>query len=138
MTDHRDVIEAFLDNEPVGAADLSAALDDADAREHFVEVLVLRGLVSDAGGPRQMTDGVSRAAEATGFRRRTAIWLAAAAALVVVGTTGGYLAGRLGFGVARQADTPVAAEAPATSAPAPTHVIRLENGVNWNERSGGN
>jgi len=27
---------------------------------------------------------------------------------------------------------------PASTAPAPTHIFRIENGVNWNERSEGN
>ena len=48
MTDHRDVVEAFLDREPVEAAALERALAHADGREYFIDLLVLRGLVGNA------------------------------------------------------------------------------------------
>jgi len=60
------------------------------------------------------------------------------AALIVAGVGIGYLAGRgteLRESGAHIDQT--AADAPAI-APAPTHVIRMENGVIWNERAGGN
>jgi hypothetical protein len=140
MTDHRDVVAAFLDHEPVEAPALERALADPQGREYFMDLLVLRGLVAGAA-VRVVIDGAgglqpagSKAHNRSG--RRSAFWLAAAAALVAVGTTGGYLAGRV---VDRQHEIPkVEQGAGAPAAPAPTHVIRLENGVTWNEKSGGN
>ena len=129
MTDHRDVVEAFLDREPVEAAALEQALADADSREYFIDLLVLRGLVGNA--PIAADPPTPRLR-----RGQSALWLAAAAALVAVGTTGGYVAGRVND---RPSASPRVEQAPtAPAAPTPTHVIRLENGVTWNEKSGGN
>ena len=72
------------------------------------------------------------------------LWLAAA--LVTVCVTAGFMAGRLSWPGTSNSDrspasvtvTPAAAPASRTNAPAPTHVIRMERGVDWNERSGGN
>ena len=138
MIDHKDVLAAFLDDEPVEASALSAALADADAREHFIDLLVLRGLVGDAAQPRLVAGDATRAHVAPAARRHTTAWLAAAAALVIAGTAAGYLTGRSGLSAAPPIATPLAGVVATSSAPAPTHVIRLENGVNWNERSGGN
>ena len=129
MTDHRDVVEAFLDREPVEAAALERALAHADGREYFIDLLVLRGLVGNAP--------VAAAPPSPRLRRGHSVWwLAAAAALVAVGTTGGYLAGRVTDRPSVSSRVEQAGITPA--APAPTHVIRLENGVTWNEKSGGN
>jgi hypothetical protein len=133
MTDHRDVVAAFLDREPVEAAALERALADNDAREYFIDLLVLRGLIGNAPLPVVLESG-SRAE--AGGQRRSVWWLAAAAALVAVGTTGGYMAGR--NTTTRAEPNRVSQSASETGAPAPTHVIRLENGVTWNERAGGN
>jgi hypothetical protein len=128
MTDHRDVVEAFLDKEPVEAAALERALADGEAREYFIDLIVLRGLVGNAPIVAQPHQADRRG--------HSVWWLAAAAALVAVGTTGGYLAGR----VTDRPSVPSRVEQVGTTpaAPAPTHVIRLENGVTWNEKSGGN
>ena len=134
MTDHLDIVAAFLDHEPVEAAALERALADATGRAYLIDLLVLRGLVAKPAARLAPADR-----PATGERkntRRSALWLAAAA-LVAVGTTGGYVAGRV---VDRQQQQGLRVEQTASSpaAPAPTHVIRLENGVTWNEKSGGN
>jgi len=145
MTDHRDVVEAFLDREPVEAAALERALADADGREYFIDLLVLRGLVGNVAADAQPSAGLWRAKPvAVGppsprplrGDRHSAWWLAAAAALVAVGTTGGYVAGRVNDRPSASSRVEQTPSAPA--APAPTHVIRLENGVTWNEKSGGN
>lgn len=147
MTDHFDAVATFVDNEPVGAPDLAAALDDPSAREYFIDLLVLRGLIGDAqvaGGFHRSTGsrwpGFDHGQPATGSARR-GLWLTAAAALVTVGLAG-FLAGRTITGPLAPVDahlTSGAAEpGTTTSAPAPTHVIRMEKGVDWNERSGGN
>ena len=134
MTDHRDVVAAFLDHEAVEAPALERALADAGGREYFIDLLVLRGFVGDPAvrlAPAERIPSTERRVD-----RRSAWWLAAAAMLVAMGTTGGYVAGRV---VDRQRQVSrVEHEIAAPAAPAPTHVIRLENGVTWNEKSGGN
>ena len=140
MTDHRDVIAAFVDNEPVGAAELGEALASADGREYLIDVLVLRGLVGDVRP--SVAPGLQPRASSERGRGR-GLWLTAAAAVLVAGVTGGFFAGR-GTLTNDGPVNPTAATAvmPAGSgtsaAPAPTHVIRMEKGVDWNERSGGN
>ncbi|HSC25749.1 MAG TPA: hypothetical protein VLD67_00660 [Vicinamibacterales bacterium] len=126
------IVESFLDGERVAGDALEAALADPTAREHFVDLLVLREAIGTVGrmAPLPMT----RPAHHAGRRR----WLAAAAA-VVVSMTAGYLAGQ------QVAEPPLAAatveaiihasEAPA--APPPTRVISLEPGVNWTDRQEG-
>ena len=138
MTDHRDIVAAFLDHEPVDAAALDRALADANGREYLIDLLVLRGLVANPAarlGPIDRPAASERARE-RGTGRRSALWLAAAAALVVVGTTGGYVAGRVVYRQHQVSQAQPRVSGPA--APAPTHVIRLENGVTWSEKSGGN
>jgi hypothetical protein len=142
MTDHRDIVEAFLDRESVEAPALEAALADPAGREYFMDLLVLRGLIGNAALP-VVAETASRIEARTGFSnnvgspRRSAWWLAAAAVLVVIGTAGGYFAGKGN----RAPDAPqvqAPREQTGPGAPRPTHVIRLENGVTWNEKSGGN
>lgn len=148
MTDHFEAIAAFVDNEPVGAPELAAALGEPAAREYFIDLLVLRGLVGDAHaagglqpGGRAMRGQVARGPQPAGRSTHRGLWLTAAAALVTVGLAG-FLAGRTMTGPAASVDARVAGGAAepgtTTSAPAPTHVIRMEKGVDWNERSGGN
>jgi hypothetical protein len=104
------VVEALLDGEPVTASDLRAALADPAAREHLVDLLVLRAAVGLAG--------TAVPSAATGARRGGRLrWLAAAAALVL-SLSAGYLAGQ-------------------RFAPAPTRVIVLTPGVNWMDRQEG-
>jgi hypothetical protein len=146
MTNHEDVISAFVDNEPVGAEDLATALAEPDGRAYLIDLLVLRGLVSD-GLPDALKPGgaISRTQPAANRRSKSAFWLPmAAAALVTVGLGAGFVAGRV---LDRRAPvpspTPVSTgleptQTAAPSAPAPTHVIHMEKGVDWNERSGGN
>jgi hypothetical protein len=143
MNDRLDVIAAFADGEPVAASDLSAALAHEDARAYLIDVLALRGLVTDAKPHAPVVGGLQPAVQR---RRWSPLRIAAAAALIVVGVAAGFTVGRQtavsggreGNG-GREAGTvsavPTAASAPA--APAPTHVFRIENGVNWNERAGG-
>ena len=136
MTDHHDVIGAFVDNEPIEAEDLAAALATPDGRDYLIDLLVLRGLVADGGSRLTRSAIVPKKASRYGF------WLPAiAAALITIGVGAGFVAGRLLSNRATPA-APVSDAAdlsmPAVVAPAPTHVIRMETGVNWNERSGGN
>jgi len=142
MTNHHDVIGAFVDNEPVGAEELAAALALPDGRDYLIDLLVLRGLVTD-GLPEALKPGVTigRPQPAGARGSKSAFWLPiAAAALVTVGMGAGFIAGRV---LDRRAPvvTPPSVFEPSTapsSAPAPTHIIHMEKGVDWNERSGGN
>ena len=133
--DYRDVIAAFADQEPVDVDALSTALANEDAREYFIDILLLRGMV-----------GGAETAEPKKTRKSRTSWLAAAA-FVTIGLGAGFMAARATINrttdqVASSEGAAAASPAPATGdsaapAPAPTHVIRLENGVEWNERSGG-
>lgn len=135
MTDHHEIIAAFVDNEAVGAEDLAAALAAPAGRDYLIDLLILRGIVGGATNARP-------AGSSAGSSWRTGLWLTAAAACLAVGVAGGFFAGRGTFGEPRATDVRVAngTVAPGTTmtAPAPTHVIRMERGVDWNERSGGN
>jgi hypothetical protein len=52
MTDNLDVIAAFADGEHVEADALKAALANEAGRDYLVDVLALRGLVSEAPAAR--------------------------------------------------------------------------------------
>ena len=144
MTDHQDVIAAFVDNEPVGAEDLAEALVADEGRAYLIDLLVLRGLVGD--GLVRHREYVAPGLQPRGLPGRPkyqGFWLTAAAALLVAGVTGGFFAGRRTLdGGSALVPSPAPIVTPAGSstspAPAPTHVIRMEKGVDWNERSGGN
>jgi hypothetical protein len=132
MTESQDVIAAFADGELVEPARLLAALAEASGREHLVDLLVLRGLMGGSPNVRPVL-GTAPAAPARGVR------YLAMAALVGIAVAGGFVAGQQRATPAPAGKAPAAlAPATAPSAPAPTRVIRLENGVNWNERVGGN
>jgi hypothetical protein len=128
MSEIHECIAAFADGEPVDPARLERALAEAEGRAYLIDLLVLRGLYARRD-----------ALPASDSRARNARlgWLSAVAALVVVSVLGGYVAGRQSGN-----RTPAAPVGPLTAqsevtAPAPTQVIRLEPGVDWNERGGG-
>ena len=133
MTDRLDVVAAFADGELVAGDELEAALADPSGRAYLIDVLALRGLIEERR--------VVAVTPVIGGRQPAAkrmSSLLSIAALVIAGVAGGYIAGRQQNPVTtavRDAGTASAAVAPA---PAPTHVIRMENGVNWNEKAGGN
>ena len=128
--DVTEIVETFVDGEAVEPADLMAALSEPDGRQLLVDLLVLRGLVLGHDAPRT-------AAVATAAAPKTSRWrlLSMAAGLAAVSIASGYVAGT------RRAPRPAAVaevSQPAQTAPAPTTVIRLSNGVDWTERAGGN
>ena len=143
MNDGFDVIAAFADGELVNGDELDAALADAGGRAYLIDVLALRGLVSEGRVAPASIPGrqVPRSSGGLGLSQvgSKARLLVAVAALVIAGVAGGYFAGRAATAstMSSGAETSAAAVAPA-AAPVPTHVIRIENGVNWNERAGGN
>jgi hypothetical protein len=138
MTDHLDVIAAFADGEHVEGDALKAALADEAGRDYLVDLLALRGLVSEAPA--------SRAAAIEPPRRSPAWRLLPIAALLVAGVSGGIAIGRQTTGSITPEPAPPAPVVTAQAippelripAPAPTRVIKLETGTSWNERSGGN
>jgi hypothetical protein len=134
LNDHHQLIEAFADGEPVDPTALADALASRDAREHLADVLTLRGLVG--GHTATWTPVVVEAHPVARGR-----WLAAIAATLVAGLIGGFAAGRQS-GPAATAAPPVAitsSDPTPGAVPVPTHIIRLEPGVDWSERgTGGN
>lgn len=126
MSDMQDVINAFIDGEPVEAEALDRALAVEAGRSYLIDLLALRGLVEKPA--RQ-----SLPVRAASPQRKTglAFW-AGVAALVAIGVAGGYVSGRT---VDRTNEIRIVE---VREAPAPTHVIRMESGINWNERTGGN
>ena len=84
MNERFEIIDALVDDEPVDAAALKAALTDPAGRDYLVDAWTLRGLVQDElaveAAPAPATSGRSRA------------WLVAAA-LAGVCLVGGYLTG---------------------------------------------
>ena len=123
-----DVIEAFADGEAVDPSALKAALADAAGRDHLIDVLALRALV---GGDAMTRPTVAPTAARATTSRAWARWIPLAAGIALIGGITGYVAG------ARTNGTPVAAESTVT-APPPTQVIQLRNGVDWTEHAGGN
>jgi len=124
------VIEAFLDGESVSRGDVGEALANAEAREHFLDLVALRGGVA-AMGPSTWT-APERAS--TWSTRR---WWAAAA-VVVFSIATGFIAGqRTVDASAAVAVETVVEQSGGLVAPKPTHTITLQPGVNWTESKGG-
>ena len=140
--DVTEVVETFVDGEAVEPAELMAALSEPEGRQLLVDLLVLRGLVLGHDAPRHLS--VAAAAPQKAGRWRL---LSMAAGLAAVSIASGYVVGMRNApraaAVVRLSPGPAAvratSDAAATaSAPAPTQVIRLSNGVDWTERAGGN
>jgi negative regulator of sigma E activity len=136
MDDH-EAIAALVDGERVDAESLKHALSQADGRDYLIDLLALRELVAERGAAS------SASASAAVPRAPRVGRLAAAAAIVLATALGGYFVGTRSVSpVSGPAGTlmPVASapDAARTSAPAPTRVIRLQPGVDWQERKGGN
>ena len=124
------VIEAFLDGEAVSRGDVAEALADAEAREHFLDLVALRGGVA-AMGPSTWS-----------APERTPVWSTrrwwAAAAVVVFSVAIGFIAGqRTVDASAAVAVETVVPQSRGVVAPKPTHTITLQPGVNWTESTGG-
>jgi len=140
--DVTEVVETFVDGEAVEPAELVAALAEPEGRQLLVDLLVLRGLVLGHDAPRHLA--VAAAAPQKMSRWRL---LSMAAGLAAVSIASGYVVGTRN---ASRSEA-VAAVSPASTAarggsqaanpataPVPTQVIRLSNGVDWTERAGGN
>jgi hypothetical protein len=126
------VIAAFVDGESVNTSCLKEALNSPDAREYFVDLLALRASVRPTAQPefnRPRTRGTFG---------RTSRWIAAG---LMLGSLGGYLVGqhRAEQRFAQEfALSPLAIDlSQPSAAPAPTQIIRLEPGRNWETKTGG-
>jgi hypothetical protein len=123
------VLEAFLDGETIERKALIEAFEDAGAREHFVDLLVVRGGIA-ALEPSAWSAGSGRT------RSRPRWWAAAAAVILAVAT--GFIVGQRTVDATANAAAVETVAAPSTSvvAPRPTRVIALKPGVNWTESTG--
>ena len=127
------VVEAFLDGEAVESSMLRTALADANARDHFIDLLTIRGVLNGM-------DSVSMSAAVPSLRApRRARWLAAVAAGVLVSLPAGYLAGQRALAATAVPATveAVVISETAPAAPEPTRSITLKPGLNWTDSSGG-
>ena len=123
------VVEGLLDGARVDARALREALADPAARDHFVDLLVLRDAVA-AMAPMDWS-----ATRVPTRSRKPVLWLAAAAA-VIVSVLAGYFAGQrvtLAAPVSASAIEAVVMVDEAPAAPPATTVIPLRPGVNWTE-----
>ena len=127
-----------MDGEVVAPGALREALADPDARDHFVDLLVIRGGVGSLGPPAW-----SASTSAWAGRR----WWVAAAVLVL-GVASGFIAGqrtvdaRVAAGVETVVESSPSRDGAgrlegAIAAPKPTRTISLQPGINWTERTGG-
>ena len=127
------VVEAFLDGETVAPSMLRAALGDRAARDHFVDLLIVRGALN-----RMDSMVMSAGARPQGSAARGR-WLAAVAAALAVSLTAGYVAGQRALAATNAPSTVealvVADSAP--EAPPPTRSITFKPGVNWTDSSKG-
>jgi hypothetical protein len=124
--DRDEIIDLFVDGERVDSAGLIDALSAAAGRERLVDWLALRQVVA--------TDAIIDSSPHQTRRVRSGrAWRATTlAAAIVASVLAGYVIGQ-------RTSSRLAAVAPASlQAPAPTRIIRLEPGVDWQESAGGN
>ncbi|HWB29896.1 MAG TPA: hypothetical protein VG736_05280 [Vicinamibacterales bacterium] len=119
-------IDGLLDGEAIERERLRAALADAEAREYFVDALLIRQAA------RELTPPVPVASTKRPHAPWTR-WLAAAVVVATVGAAGvggGYTWAHHTIDVPAPVET-VMDVSPRPIAPAPTKVIHLQPGVNW-------
>ena len=127
------VVEAFLDGETVDSSMLRTALADADARDHFIDLLTIRGVLNG------MDSVAMSAADPSPRAPRRARWLAAVAVGALISLPAGFLAGQRALAATMPPATVEAVVISETvpAAPEPTRSITLKPGLNWTDSSGG-
>jgi hypothetical protein len=132
MSDTFDVLQAFVDDEPFDPAALDRALADPEGRAELIDLIALRNLTRRSV-PATLTRSTTLGRNAGGR------WLsfAAAAAVTLLAGTAGYIAGERTRPAAPPVQPPAVIDTIVADAPPPAHVIRLEPGVDWVDRSGG-
>ena len=133
MDAHFDTLAAWADGEPADRAAVLRALETAEGRDYVVDLMALRRMVT-------VTTPSAHAHDTRHASPQPRRWFVPVAAAAVLCVAAGYVAGRTAVPAspAPAMDLrPAGISAPA-SAPAPTHVIRLEAGVDWRETTGGN
>ncbi len=118
FTPEFETLAAFVDGERVDTAALKHALSTEHGRDYLVDLLATREVI--AGPPPQLS--VTPAAH---DRRPTRGWWLVSAAAVALAVAGGFA-----LGSQQSTSSTMAA---VQQAPAPTKVLTLETGVNWNE-----
>jgi len=117
-----EVLDSFVDGEPVDVLDVKDALATSGGRDYLVDAWLLRQAVN--------ADVPATVAPVVPVRRTGTPWLVAAG--IAASLVGGFYAGRSGSTPATvivQAPVPVVTPAVAAGAfpvPAPTRVIQLE------------
>jgi len=117
MDDRFEVIDAFVDGERVDAAALKRALAEAEGRDYFVDMWLLRESVQDDLAREPVPHAAAQAprAAAPGPSHRRPTFLVAIAASLI-GVVGGGLGG---YAIAERLRVPRAVESPVVDAPAP-------------------
>ena len=124
-----EVISTFIDGERVEPELLKRALETPEGRDCLVELLRIRDALGRMGP------------HAVAIRPVHPIWRTvrgpAAAAIVLLALAGGYVAGQRTRPADSDAEPQMVVVTSPQTAPAPTHVIKLERGVNWSDSIGG-
>ena len=126
------IVAAFLDGEPVDGGKLKRALASDAARDYFLDVLVLRRVVTEMGPMTLVRAPRRRAARLRRWAAAALVAGMAGAAGYVMGERPGPVADVRGAGSSVEAVVDVATP----RAPRPTHVIRLESGLTWHTEGG--
>lgn len=129
MDHHLETIGAFFDGERVDAVALKAALATEEGRAYVVELAAMREIVAMPAATAMRSDGGRNVRSGN---RWSVQLLIAAAALVVVGTSG--------FALGRAVvERRLAIErAEVNKAPEPTREVPADAGVTWTSSTGSN
>jgi hypothetical protein len=129
----RLAVDALLDGETVDKDTLRAALADQEARDYFVDALLLRQLARNLG-PTHFVAPARPPRRAVRFLRGFAAML-----VLTTGVAGGYFYGQQSQERSRTEPVEPSLELASTDAPPapePTRVIRFVPGVNWTKSNG--
>ena len=158
--DIHDVIQAFVDGEPVDPVELEQALADPEGRAHLIDLVVLRKLVRRSHVAASLAPGhradrqpkLHAKAEGPAHVHGRLRAVAAAAIIAIGASVGGYFAGERATTLRMAVTAPAMTSGSETArtggpegppyeqasapVPAPTVVIRFQPGVDWTEIGG--